>query len=87
MLVLSRKPGESVLIGSDVVLTVLEIENDRVRLGIVAPRELLVLRQELRDQVRQENLQSAGLPDAELTPILSSLKKLLSKSRPKSQHR
>ncbi len=87
MLVLSRKPGESVLIGSDVVLTVLEVENDRVRLGIVAPRELLVLRQELRDQVRQENLQSAGLPDAELTPILSSLKKLLSKSRPKSQHR
>lgn len=87
MLVLSRKPGESVLIGSDVVLTVLEVENDRVRLGIVAPRELLVLRQELRDQVRQENLQSAGLPDAEHTPILSSLKKLLSKSRPKSPHR
>lgn len=87
MLVLSRKPGESVLIGSDVVLTVLEIENDRVRLGIVAPREILVLRQELRDQVRQENLQSSTIPDAELTPILSSLKKLLSKSRPKSQHR
>jgi carbon storage regulator len=48
MLVLSRYPHQVVLIGDDIQVTVLDISNDRVRLGIVAPREVLVRRQELR---------------------------------------
>lgn len=47
MLVLSRKPGEKIVIGDDIVITVLEIDRNKVRLGIDAPRSVPVYRQEL----------------------------------------
>ena len=47
MLVLSRKPGERILIGGDVVLTVIRTGPNTVRLGIEAPRDMRILRQEL----------------------------------------
>lgn len=49
MLVLSRKRDERIIIGisGDIVVTVLEIHNDKVRLGIEAPREIPIVRQEL----------------------------------------
>jgi carbon storage regulator len=48
MLVLSRKPGEKVCIGQNIWITVIEIVPGRIRLGIEAPRNLPVYRQELR---------------------------------------
>jgi carbon storage regulator len=48
MLILTRRPREVVMVGRDVQIMVLEIAGDRVRLGITAPRELKVLRQEAR---------------------------------------
>jgi carbon storage regulator len=50
MLVLSRRSRQGVLIGTDIVVTVLEITTDRVRLGIAAPREVSILRDELIGQ-------------------------------------
>ena len=50
MLVLSRKPHDTIHIGDDVVLTVLSISGSRVRLGIVAPPEVQVLRGELLER-------------------------------------
>jgi carbon storage regulator len=47
MLILSRYPHQVVLIGDDIQVMVLDIAGDRVRLGITAPREILVLREEL----------------------------------------
>jgi carbon storage regulator len=47
MLVLTRHPRQVVLIGRDIQILVLDVAGDRVRLGITAPRETLVLRQEL----------------------------------------
>ena len=47
MLVLTRHPRQVVMIGRDIQILVLDIAGDRVRLGITAPREILVLRQEL----------------------------------------
>lgn len=47
MLVLTRKPGEKIVIGDNVVLEVLEIQGNRVRLGIKAPQGVTILRQEL----------------------------------------
>ena len=47
MLVLSRKLGESVVIGDRVVVTVLKLDNGQVRLGIEAPREIAVFREEI----------------------------------------
>ncbi|MBI3618712.1 carbon storage regulator [Candidatus Peregrinibacteria bacterium] len=47
MLVLTRKRGEKIRIGEDIILTVVEIDRGKIRLGIEAPRKVLVLRQEL----------------------------------------
>ncbi|HZU37827.1 MAG TPA: carbon storage regulator [Gemmataceae bacterium] len=47
MLVLSRRPGETIRIGSDITITVLEISGNRIRVGIDAPAQLVVLRGEL----------------------------------------
>jgi carbon storage regulator len=60
MLVLTRRPGESLLIGPDVVLTVLEVDGDRIKIGISAPRSVTILRQELSDAIKSENLQAAS---------------------------
>ena len=47
MLVLSRKESEKIKLGSDIVLTIVRVSGDRVRLGIEAPAEMLILREEL----------------------------------------
>ena len=51
MLILTRRPNEAVMIGSEVIVTILEISGDRVRLGIAAPREIPILRDELVDRL------------------------------------
>jgi carbon storage regulator len=51
MLVLSRKKNESIVINSDITVTVVEIRGDKVRLGIVAPKEVPVHRQEVYDAI------------------------------------
>ncbi len=54
MLVLSRKLGEKIVIGDDVVIRVVEIQGDKVRLGIDAPREVGVHRQEVYDALQRQ---------------------------------
>jgi carbon storage regulator len=51
MLVLSRKKNESIVINNDVIVTVVEIRGDKVRLGIVAPKEVPVHRQDVYDAI------------------------------------
>ena len=51
MLVLSRKKNESIVIDSNITITVVEIRGDKVRLGIVAPKEVPVHRQEVYDMI------------------------------------
>jgi carbon storage regulator len=55
MLVLSRKSGESIVIGGGVKLTVVEVRGDRVRLGFEGPREIAIHRQEVWLQIAQES--------------------------------
>ena len=55
MLVLSRKKNESIVINNDITVTVVEIRGDKVRLGIVAPKEVPVHRQEVYDAIQREN--------------------------------
>jgi carbon storage regulator len=64
MLVLTRRPGESIVIGNDVVVTVLEVRNDQVRIGIDAPRSVQVHREEVYRQLRQENAAAVASADA-----------------------
>ena len=58
MLVLSRRVGERLLIGDDIVVTVIEVRSDSVRLGIEAPRSVRVHRAEVIEAVRQSNVES-----------------------------
>ncbi|MBO9570509.1 MAG: carbon storage regulator CsrA, partial [Cellulomonas iranensis] len=67
MLVLTRRVGESVVIGDDVVVTVLEVRADGVRLGIDAPRHVRVHRSEVLDAVREANAAAAQAGDADAT--------------------
>ena len=59
MLVLSRQRDESIIIGDNIVLTVVDIRGDKVRLGIDAPKEIPVHRQEVYDAIQRENQRAA----------------------------
>jgi carbon storage regulator len=61
MLVLSRQRDETIMIGDDVEITVVDIRGDKVRLGITAPRHIQVHRKEVYEAIKRENQQAAGL--------------------------
>ncbi|MBU47575.1 MAG: carbon storage regulator [Deltaproteobacteria bacterium] len=54
MLILTRKPGERIRIGDDIVLVVKSVSGKTVRLGITAPKEVAVFREELYDQMKRQ---------------------------------
>jgi carbon storage regulator len=62
MLILTRRPGESIQVGEDIEISVLEIRGNQVRLGINAPAEVLVLRSELLESKPQSDLDQASSP-------------------------
>jgi carbon storage regulator len=66
MLVLSRQRDESIIIGDNVQITVVDIRGDKVRLGIEAPAEISVHRKEVFDAIQRENRKAAGLTVDEL---------------------
>lgn len=59
MLVLSRQRDETIMIGDDIEVTVVDIRGDKVRLGINAPKEISVHRKEVYDAIRRENRKAA----------------------------
>ncbi len=64
MLVLSRQRDESIIIGDNVVITVVDVRGDKVKLGIDAPKEITVHRREVYEAIQRENRQAALLkPD------------------------
>jgi carbon storage regulator len=74
MLVLSRRPGQSILIGKDIEIVVLGSDGVQVRVGIRAPREVTVLRRELLKQVEEENRRaSAATPGVSLESLGAAL--------------
>jgi len=72
MLVVRRRQGESVLIGDDVEVVVLEAGVNRVKLGILAPREILVFRKEL-ELTREQNRVAATADAVSLSQLASAL--------------
>ncbi len=58
MLVLSRKKDESIMIGDDVEITIIDVRGDKVRLGITAPRSISVHRREIYDAIQKEKNQN-----------------------------
>lgn len=72
MLVLTRRANQSIMIGNDVVVTVLEVKGDQVRIGIKAPRSVTVHREEVYAELAREN-RAAASPSAEGLERLRSL--------------
>ncbi len=64
MLVLSRRPNQSIVISSDIIVTVIEIRGDQVRLGIKAPRSVTVHRDEVAAEIKRANQEAAAGPPA-----------------------
>ncbi len=65
MLVLSRKKDEKIVIGDNITLMVIEIRGDKVRLGIDAPRDVSVHREEIYDAIKREATDVEEQPSAE----------------------
>lgn len=59
MLVLTRRLNQSIKIGDDIEITIIEVRGDQVRLGVTAPRDIPVHRKEVYLQIQQENLNAA----------------------------
>jgi carbon storage regulator len=62
MLVLSRQRDESIIIGDNIVITIVDIRGDKVRLGIDAPKEVPVHRQEVYEAIQRERTQAEAEP-------------------------
>lgn len=73
MLVLTRRTGQSIQIGDDITLTVVEVRGDQVRLGIEAPRTTAIYRAEVLALVRQENAEAARSAPGDLEAVLGLL--------------
>lgn len=69
MLVLSRQRDESIIIGDNVVVTVVDVRGDKVRLGIDAPREITVHRREVYEAIQRENRRAAQIQPDEARQI------------------
>lgn len=74
MLVLSRRVGESVVIGDDVTITILEVRGDVVRVGIDAPRSVAVNRAELLQELGDSNQAAASPDDATVASLAQALR-------------
>ncbi|WP_028050741.1 carbon storage regulator CsrA [Cellulomonas sp. URHD0024] len=80
MLVLSRRVGERLVIGDDIVVTVIEVRSDGVRLGIDAPREVRVHRAEVLEAVRAANVDAVAADES----TAAALQRLVLPPRPTS---
>ena len=74
MLVLTRKIGEGIIIGDDIRITVVELKGGGVRIGIDAPREMKVHRQEVFDKIKQENKEATQWDITDLNELSNILR-------------
>ena len=65
MLALARKVNESIMIGNDIEITVLEIKGDQIKLGVKAPKSVPIYHKELYVQIQEENKQAGSAVDVE----------------------
>ena len=69
MLTITRKPGERIMIGDDVVIEIVEVSGTTVRVGITAPRERTIYREELWERVKRENEEAARSDAARINDL------------------
>jgi carbon storage regulator len=75
MLVLTRKPDQSIMVGSDIEITILEVRGEQVRIGIRAPKTVTIHRKEVFEQIGEENRSAAASTPDQLADITELLQK------------
>ncbi len=73
MLILTRKIGESIMVGDNIRLVVLDIRGRQIRLGIEAPADIVVLREEIAQRLTDENLRAASFNYQEVQEALNGV--------------
>jgi carbon storage regulator len=81
MLVLSRKRDESIMIGENVEVTVVDVRGDVVKLGVRAPRSVAVHRKEVFESIQRENIAAAKASQTELARLIQVVRERHSKGR------
>ncbi len=74
MLVLSRKAGEGFLIGDDITITIIEAKGGTIRIGIDAPKDKKIFRQEVYDRIRQENVEASRWNPVDIDSLGDTIK-------------
>lgn len=78
MLVLTRRINESIMIGDDIVITILAVDGDKAKLGIEAPRDVAILREELYSAVQEQNLAAIRFGGSTPPESIEKLREILS---------
>ena len=76
MLILSRKENESIVIGDDITIKIISIDKGTVKIGLEAPSNLVILREELRAAILEENKKAINTNSASLDKLISAKKKI-----------
>ena len=74
MLILTRKLGESIAIGDQIRVTLLEVQGKQVKIGVLAPPTVQIHRQEVYEKIQSENLRAAGTSEQDLQEVKRILK-------------
>jgi carbon storage regulator len=84
MLVLSRQRDESIMIGDDVEITIVDVRGDKVRLGITAPKQIPVHRREIYDAIQREKAEAKKAEQESEKPAESQPEKAAQEQSPKN---
>lgn len=75
MLILSRKTDEKIKIGDNITITIIEVRGDQVKVGVEAPKEVKVFRQEVFNAIKNENKTASEIPNMENIGAITQLLK------------
>lgn len=69
MLILARKKDESIMIGDNIEITIIDIQGDQVKIGVAAPKNVDIHRKEIFLEIKAENLKAANIPNISLNML------------------